>query len=287
MKKLFLLLLTFIAMAAEAQTKGSFEILDLGSFKLHAYNTNDVLGDASYIIEGSDGLVTLEQPLFKDNVSEFDAYVTSLNKPVRKIVTNYHVGGTGSHDIVMIEGMPDFVQGAVYGGMMQNFAKIFGDAIVSTPTGKAEEVSFGSNQNWCGVTFVFQKGASTDFPAASIIIGDKVYYTHWTPAKSHISHLQVSSLAAIDAEIAEAGKALNSGCKYFIGGHGGKLARILTILAGIMPVGGIVVFNSVSEESLNLFRQEAVRSGFRLTDECRIAVDDHNPITVLKACAEA
>ena len=221
MKKLFLLLLTFIAMAAEAQTKGSFEILDLGSFKLHAYNTNDVLGDASYIIEGSDGLVTLEQPLFKDNVSEFDAYVTSLNKPVRKIVTNYHVGGTGSHDIVMIEGMPDFVQGAVYGGMMQNFAKIFGDAIVSTPTGKAEEVSFGSNQNWCGVTFVFQKGASTDFPAASIIIGDKVYYTHWTPAKSHISHLQVSSLAAIDAEIAEAGKALNSGCKYFIGGHGG------------------------------------------------------------------
>lgn len=33
----------------------------------------------------------------------------------------------------------------------------------------------------------------------------------------------------------------------FIGGHGGKLARILTILAGIMPVGGIVVFNSVSE----------------------------------------
>ena len=73
----------------------------------------------------------------------------------------------------------------------------------------------------------------------------------------------------------------------FIGGHGGKLARILTILAGIMPVGGIVVFNSVSEESLNLFRQEAVRSGFRLTDECRIAVDDHNPITVLKACAEA
>lgn len=73
----------------------------------------------------------------------------------------------------------------------------------------------------------------------------------------------------------------------FIGGHGGKLARILTILAGIMPVGGIVVFNSVSEESLNLFRQEAVRSGFRLTDECRIAVDDHNPITVLKACAES
>lgn len=138
MKKVFLFLLAFVAMVAEAQTKGNFEVLDLGSFKLHVYNTNDALGDASYIIEGKTGLVTLEQPLFKDNVSEFDTYVVSLNKPVQKIITNYHVGGTGNHNVVMIEGMPDFVKGAVYGGMMQNFAKIFGDAI--TP------VHIGNNQ---------------------------------------------------------------------------------------------------------------------------------------------
>ena len=121
----------------------------------------------------------------------------------------------------MIEGIPDFVKGTVYGGMMQNFAKIFGDAIVPMPTGKTEEIPLGSIQNWDGVKFSFQKGASTDFPAASIIIGDKVYYTHWTPAKSHVSHLQISSLAAIDAEITEAERALKSGCEYFIGGHGG------------------------------------------------------------------
>ena len=35
MKKVFLFLLTFVAMVAEAQTKGNFEVLDLGSFKLH------------------------------------------------------------------------------------------------------------------------------------------------------------------------------------------------------------------------------------------------------------
>lgn len=86
MKKVFLFLLTFVAMVAEAQTKGNFEVLDLGSFKLHVYNTNDALGDASYIIEGKTGLVTLEQPLFKDNVSEFDTYVVSLNKPVQKLL---------------------------------------------------------------------------------------------------------------------------------------------------------------------------------------------------------
>ena len=225
MKKMFLFLLAFVAIVAEAQTKGNFEVLDLGSFKLHVYNTNDALGDASYIIEGKTGLVTLEQPLFKDNVSEFGAYVVSLNKPVQKIITDYHVGGTGNHDVVMIEGMPDFVKGTVYGGMMQNFAKIFGDAIVPMPTGKTEEVPLGSTQNWNGVKFSFQKGASTDFPAASIIIGNKVYYTHWTPVKSHVSHLQISSLAAIDAEITEAERALKSGCEYFIGGHGGAVKK--------------------------------------------------------------
>lgn len=45
MKKMFLFLLAFVAIVAEAQTKGNFEVLDLGSFKLHVYNTNDALGE--------------------------------------------------------------------------------------------------------------------------------------------------------------------------------------------------------------------------------------------------
>lgn len=113
MKSVFLCLLAFVSIIAQAQTKGSFDVLDLGSFKLHVYNTNDALGDVSYIIESKTGLVTLEQPLFKDNVSEFDTYVVSLSKPVQKIITDYHVGGTGNHDVVMIEGMPDFVKGTI------------------------------------------------------------------------------------------------------------------------------------------------------------------------------
>ena len=155
MKKNILILLSLITFTAMAQTKGKFEVLDLKDFKLHVYYTNDALNDASYIVEGKNGLITLEQPLFKDNVAEFDAYVASLNKPVQKIITDYHVGGTGNHDVVMIEGMPDFVKGTVYGGMMQNFAKIFGDAIVPMPTGKTEEIPLGSIQNWDGVKFSF------------------------------------------------------------------------------------------------------------------------------------
>ena len=62
-------------------------------------------------------------------------------------------------------------------------------------------------------------------PGASILIGGKAYYTHWTPAKAHVSHLQVSSPAAIDAEIAEAENSLASGATLFIGGHGGAATR--------------------------------------------------------------
>lgn len=121
----------------------------------------------------------------------------------------------------MAEGMPEFTKGEIYGGMMAGFSQMFGDALTDMPTGKASEVAFGSTQTWAGIPFEFRRGAATDFPGANILIGGKVYYTHWTPAKAHVSHLQISSAAAIDAEIAEARKSLESGAELFIGGHGG------------------------------------------------------------------
>ena len=225
MKKVLFILFNLLTITVMAQTKGRFELHNLADFTLHVYYTNDALGDASYIIEGKNALVTMEQPLFRDNVAEFDAYLSRLGKPVEKRITDYHVGGTGSHDVVMAEGMPGFTKGEVYGGMMKGFAQAFGDAITAMPTGKVSEVAFGTTRTWAGVTFEFRHGAATDFPGASILIGGKVYYTHWTPAQAHVSHLQVSSPAAIDAEIAEAENSLASGATLFIGGHGGAAGR--------------------------------------------------------------
>ena len=136
-----------------------------------SYYTNDALGDASYIIEGRKALVTMEQPLFKDNVAEFDAYLSKLGKKVEKRITDYHVGGTGSHDVVMAEGMPEFTKGEIYGGMMEGFAQMFGDALTDMPTGKVTEVAFGTTQTWAGIPFEFRHGATSDFPGASILIG--------------------------------------------------------------------------------------------------------------------
>ena len=73
---------------------GAFTSYDLDGFKLHVYNSNDVMGDASYIIEGSDSLVVMEYPLFKVNAAEFTAYIEKLGKPIAIDVTDYHLGGS-------------------------------------------------------------------------------------------------------------------------------------------------------------------------------------------------
>ena len=225
MKKVLFILFNLLTITVMAQTKGRFEVHDLGNFKLHVYYTNDVMADASYIIEGKDSLVTMEHPLFKDNVVEFNNYIEKLGKPIEKIISDYHVGGSGDHAQIMAEGMEEFSKGPIYGGMMKGFEQMWGDTMTEMPTGAVTEVPFGTTQTWAGVTFEFRHGASSDFPAASILIGGKAYYTHWTPAKAHVSHLQVSSSAAIDAEIAEAENSLASGAELFIGGHGGAATR--------------------------------------------------------------
>jgi hypothetical protein len=205
--------------------KGTMEVFALGNFKLHVYNSNDVMGDTSFIVEGEKALVLMELPLFKENAAEFETYYKKLGKQVAKVVTDYHLGGTEGSKLTMPEGMPGFVKGPVYGGMMQHFAEMFGDTMVALPHGETEEVHFESTQNWAGVSFAFSHGAASDFPGASIIIGSKAYYTHWTPVKMHMSNLQLSSQAAVDAELAEAHKALASGCELFVGGHGGAVRR--------------------------------------------------------------
>ena len=228
MKKLLIAAIAILSIATAQAQKGSFKTYDYNNFKLHVYNTNDALGDASFIIEGNKKIVTLEHPLFKENIKEFNDYINAIGKPIEVIIANYHTGGYAdfdNHSVVMPEGMPEFEQGEIYSGMIQNFATIFGDAIDVRPHGKAKEINFNTSKSWAGVKFEFERGASTDFPAASILIGKKVYYTHWTPSKNHISHLQLSSTAAIDAEIAALLRALMSGAELFVGSHGGATTR--------------------------------------------------------------
>lgn len=69
----------------------------------------------------------------------------------------------------------------------------------------------------------------------------------------------------------------------FIGGHGGRLEEMVARLAQVLRPGGCIVFNSVSNESLEAFEVGALHNGLQCHVCHRIALDDHNPITILKA----
>lgn len=216
---------TTILSAAIAQA-GNFTSYDYGTFKFHVYDSGDAMGDASYIVEGEKELALLEVPLFKENASEFDAYVSKIGKPVVAVIADYHEGSRQKANLYVAEGMKSFLVGPIYGGMIAGFQKQWGDKMVTLPdVNSAKEVPFGKTVVLAGIGFRFEKGASSDFPAASILIGGKVYLTHWAPSKAHPSPLQISSLAAIDAEIAAAKASLSSGAELFAGGHGGASMR--------------------------------------------------------------
>lgn len=69
----------------------------------------------------------------------------------------------------------------------------------------------------------------------------------------------------------------------FIGGHGGKLKEMMEQISRVLLPGGIVVFNSVSENSYRLFLEAVETTPLTLQNECLVALDDNNPIRILSA----
>lgn len=71
----------------------------------------------------------------------------------------------------------------------------------------------------------------------------------------------------------------------FIGGHGGKMNDFVHKIVAHIAEDGVIVFNSVSEETLSLFREAIREVSWSITSEMRIVLDEHNPITILQAKA--
>jgi precorrin-6Y C5,15-methyltransferase (decarboxylating) len=54
-------------------------------------------------------------------------------------------------------------------------------------------------------------------------------------------------------------------------------------ISRVLLPGGIVVFNSVSENSYRLFLEAVEATPLTLQNECLVALDDNNPIRILSA----
>lgn len=67
----------------------------------------------------------------------------------------------------------------------------------------------------------------------------------------------------------------------FLGGYGGKMEVILNDVNTHLLHGGIIVFNSVSEQSENSFLCWGRKNNYQLQIQQKLAVDEHNPISIL------
>ncbi|MCT4673410.1 MAG: precorrin-6y C5,15-methyltransferase (decarboxylating) subunit CbiE [Prolixibacteraceae bacterium] len=67
----------------------------------------------------------------------------------------------------------------------------------------------------------------------------------------------------------------------FIGGHGGKLKEILTIVDDCLQNGGIIATNAVKKESAEVFVECLSAMNYIMEESSVIALDDYNPVTVI------
>ena len=222
MKKILLAAAAIFAANVMVNAQGKFETVELKNSTLHVYYSNDVMADASYIVEGKDALVVLEAPLFKSALAEFDSYIKKLGKPVASAIVDYHLGGQESQAIVMPQGMHKFTNEGVYAAMMSGFRQSFGDTMVdSFAEGEVSEVPFGQTVKLAGVDFRFDRGPANDFPGSMILIDGTACLMHWAPAQAHMNTLQISSPEAVDQAVDGLIAASESGATIWLGSHGG------------------------------------------------------------------
>lgn len=69
----------------------------------------------------------------------------------------------------------------------------------------------------------------------------------------------------------------------FIGGHGGRLREMVERINGLLLPGGVIVFNSVSQESRRVFEESVAACGRKVCERHTLQIDSHNPITIIKA----
>lgn len=69
----------------------------------------------------------------------------------------------------------------------------------------------------------------------------------------------------------------------FIGGHGGKMNEIITKISAVLSPDGVVVFNSVSADSKDMFIEAIRKNNLQLEQCITIKIDDFNTIEVIKA----
>ena len=109
---------------------GVVTIYDYGNLKLHAYATNDSLGDEVYILENNDALVGIELPSFTDSLNAWQTYILELDKPMNDIFLCSHATGASyikDMNVYGTQGAKNAIENGSTFATTQGLFETFGD----------------------------------------------------------------------------------------------------------------------------------------------------------------
>lgn len=225
MKRLGLLLVAcmIIIVPGMSIAQSGFSVDKFDNFTFHTYQSNDPMGDVSFVIESKNELVILEPQAFKDNVFEFREYVQKLNKPVAKMLISFHPVGLKSYkegESVITAPMEGFLHSDAAKGMLAHFKEAFKGAMDVEVVPFDSIIPSDSKLEIDGVTYTLYPTSLPGMPGVNVDIDGKVLYQHFAPAaNTHASPFQIDSKSAIEGALADAVKAKVNGYELFVGSH--------------------------------------------------------------------
>lgn len=139
---------------------GAVTVYDFGDIRLHAYCTNDALGDECYLIESSEGVVMLETSAFTANLIEWKNYIDGLNKPIAGALLAYHPNGYALFGDAPVytsnNALNNWQEGGSIRALTDGFIAAFGDAVAADLPAEAEILEFGDSVTLAGVDFIIR-----------------------------------------------------------------------------------------------------------------------------------
>lgn len=195
--------------------KGEIALYDFGGMKLHAYKTNDPIGNEVFIVEKNKKALIIEPACFFDNIKELENYIASQDLELTGVIASYHMAGASFRPEVPVystEAANEYGHTGGGKGLITNFAKIFGESFDSSIFTVTNFLKEGKN-TISGIEFVIiptHDGFDIEIPEI------KAVYTHML---GHDCHSIVAGPENTDAQINTLHSFLDKGYDLVLSSH--------------------------------------------------------------------
>lgn len=193
---------------------GTMRIYERGDETLYAYETKDPIDDQVILVKKGNALVSIEAPLFRDNVEELNDYIKSLNISKSYVLLVDHVSPKDYLPKAELYSTKEAINALRSGGpkgLFDGFVKAFGDKIQNDLRDDFKEVS--NDIDFDGIRLqVLPKGEEFDV----VIHNFNGVYTHML---GHDVHSIIAGDGHADAIISELNGFIESGYELILTSH--------------------------------------------------------------------